>query len=288
MAMQKFEYFPELPRELQLMVWEFHEANTTSVRHYIHVIEHWNVGIYVATDPKTNKRVGTYAISEGITQSEVPDPAVAPCFEVQPFNNMFCLLYPRDITLATFDVDLIPRRDNSFAYSVWMNFKIHTFCFIPKPLGDYRNVLQYLEEDDGFGAPSSSNMNTLHWFCSIQNLELLVDTRADRLADFDRRALTEHPSLRNVTLHVTMDNLAHTPRDVRFIRLLPPYIGSSVPLDFIIGQGYPTHDSLEYTLQESAMANLMKLKGEIDDVLRNRASPIQVRVMVEVRQPTYR
>ncbi|KAK9425031.1 hypothetical protein SUNI508_03171 [Seiridium unicorne] len=152
MAMQKFEYFPGLPKELQLMVWEFHEANTTSVRHYIHVID----------CNRTNKRVDTYGISEGITQSEVPDPAVAPCFKAQPSHDMLCLLYPRDISLAIFDVDLIPRRDNLFAYNVWMNFKLHTFYFIPKPLDDSRDVLQYLEEDDGFMAPSSNNMNTLH------------------------------------------------------------------------------------------------------------------------------
>ncbi|KAI0007456.1 hypothetical protein F4779DRAFT_642984 [Xylariaceae sp. FL0662B] len=56
---QKFQYFPRLPVELQLMIWEFYRKQA-GIRHYMGVNTK-NERLYAAMDTEGNRFVNTYA-----------------------------------------------------------------------------------------------------------------------------------------------------------------------------------------------------------------------------------
>ncbi|MFH4333505.1 hypothetical protein WAJ64_21620, partial [Acinetobacter baumannii] len=49
MALQTFPRFMDLPREIQLQIWEMYEESKPHVRHYFHPLVYINGHLYAAT-----------------------------------------------------------------------------------------------------------------------------------------------------------------------------------------------------------------------------------------------
>lgn len=209
MPLQHFHRFLDLPREVQLLIWEFHE--TDNFPHFIHYFRRMIVysgRLYAAADKSSGWLADTLASPGGPTETEVPDPAVTPHSKIRLIGNIHWLSSDQMPTPTRFSTIQSPRPGPSESHA-WVNFKHDTFSFVNANSARFDDgFLDYFKEDVDLIMPRQASSGTLdsraHWFFRIQNLALIVQHEQGQLGAFDRLLLANHPSLRSVTLITRM------------------------------------------------------------------------------------
>lgn len=223
MDLQTFHRFQDLPRELQLRVWEIYEADRPCARHYFRNMVYLKGSLYGATQQDNYRLPSPHpaATLQDPEHAEVPDRALTAdskillsehCTDDHEAKCVF--LYDETEPLSALSF----RRIRSYSHetqSFWrrVNFKLDTFCFSSaRRSSDAPTVLDFFDDKLGTSAPVSLR----HWFFRIQKLDLLVTSRQSQLGQFDKRILAGHPSVRTVTLVPTIHQLIceHTSLDV--------------------------------------------------------------------------
>ncbi|KAL1865013.1 hypothetical protein Daus18300_007360 [Diaporthe australafricana] len=209
-TLQQFNRFRELPRELQLRIWELYECSQPHRRHYFRSMIVWPGRLYAGVDQYTNRRIVNVATANDPNQTRVPDTAVAPWTKIQlpADDNRDNHWVSRDDFSAGAPFCQIqgPNSMTTPAY-LWVNFKNDTFCFAHNSGGIINNVggrdfLQYLQGVPGLfsltSGPQSQGMS--HWFFRVERLALIKFAPDRKVGHFDRQVLGVHPNLRTVTI----------------------------------------------------------------------------------------
>lgn len=177
MALQKFHRFCQLPRELQLHIWEYHELLLPLRRHYFRRMVVWRGLLYACADQETSRLVNNIAKPEGRDETEVPDPAITPDTKIKLDGTTNCLSRNSPAAVASFSKIQLSITLPSPA-SVWVNLKRDTFCFVHKSHNSRPgDVLQYLSGANGLAWPHPNSGGVLpssHWFFRIRNLSLIA------------------------------------------------------------------------------------------------------------------
>lgn len=235
-TLQQFHRFRDLPRELQLHIWECYERTQPHHQHYFRKMMVWAGRLYAGSDQHTDQRISNIANADDPDQTQVPDAAVAPQTKIQlpRMGNWDPHWVSQDefITVATFRSIQVPRSMTMPVY-IWVNFKTDTFCFARNPDEDSnRNFLQYLQDANGLVPLTSASQSPImsHWFFRIQRLVLIKTTANQPLGPLDRQLLGVHPSLRTLTIVSDLDvfrcshlgsELRSAPGTLRAVERLP-------------------------------------------------------------------
>lgn len=285
-TLNHFHRFRDLPRELQLHIWEFYERAQPHRRHYFRNMNIWPGHLYAAADQYTHERVLAIANAGDPDQTQVPDAAVTPNTKIQlPGSGSLDLNWvSRDLVLsaASFVKIQSPRAMASPAY-IWANFKNDSFCFARSSAS--QDFLQYLHGVTGLFpvTPASQSAVTSHWFHQIQSLVLIHSASHQTLGPFDRQILQAHRSLRRLTIVGIPDIFCcrepplHGP-DLRTARLPLPDFLEITGTSF---QGICTCGRLRKRVDE-----LGQLQGDLVDLFQTRtdsAPPVNINVEVEVK-----
>ncbi|KAI4601732.1 hypothetical protein KJ359_011864 [Pestalotiopsis sp. 9143b] len=220
-APKRFDYFSALPREIQLLVWEFYEVDSLKVRHVFGHYE-WDKFKYGDTDPKHFSEVWStkWNRKPKLSDFAVVDPAVAPRLEIplprhtrwlrveDPGNA--CHPYYTEMPFPDFQA---PKR--TFARHTWMNFKLDSFCFHPMKSTEMPSTISpelagffaCLKRDSSFMHFQTWEFDMSHWFWRIQHLELLFENPSIPLGSIDKFILEAHPSLKTISLVVVKNSL---------------------------------------------------------------------------------
>lgn len=227
---QQFHRFRDLPRELQIHIWELYESTQPHHRHYFRRMMVWSGRLYACADQYTNRRVSNTARAGDPDQTRVPDAAVAPKTKILLSSwGSSSLDYQHWVSedwfssAESFSYMQAPVAMDSPAY-IFANFKNDTFCFVQNPGyhngGGSQNLLQYFQGATGLSLLTSGSQLPLtsHWFFQIQRLVLVKTAANQTLGPLDRQLLGMHTSLRRVTIVAVLNNFScsHlTPRTQR-------------------------------------------------------------------------
>lgn len=217
-TLQQFHRFRDLPRELQLQIWEFYESTQPHHRHYFRRMMVWSGRLYACADQYTGRRVSNTATAGDPDQTRVPDAAVAPKTKIllSSWGNS-SLDYQHWVSedgfpsAESFSSMQAPVTMDSPAY-IFANFKNDTFCFVQNPGhhngGGSQNLLQYFQGVTGWSLLTSGSQLPLtsHWFFQIQRLVLVKTTANQTLGPLDRQLLGMHTSLRRLTIVAVLNN----------------------------------------------------------------------------------
>lgn len=217
---QHFHRFPDLPRELQLHIWDLYEAQRPRVRHYFRRMVHIPGCLH-----------GAAPATRPVRTDDVPDDALTPDTKVLLLQrgDYYDFRLPVDGNqyeyISTLDFRHIRCYPMTSSRHHWVNFKLDTFCFTQARRT--RSRLDYIEhalaarsvfdpaprvsDETLLGDPArpfpDEALLERHWFFRVQKLELLVRDVFDDLGDFDKRVLARHPSLKAVTIVPTIRQL---------------------------------------------------------------------------------
>ncbi|KAK6208196.1 hypothetical protein LQW54_006977 [Pestalotiopsis sp. IQ-011] len=204
----RFDYFLKLPREVQLLVWDFYEADCLKIRH---VFSYYDFDGFKYEQEEQDSWQRVYSFKEcpksGLIDFSAVDSAVASRHEILLPRHTRWLLEAK-----------YPERDTSttFSQNTWMNFKLDSFCFHPvkgkpkMPPAISRILTGYfpsLKRDRSFMDPRTLNFDLSHWFFRIQHLELHFHEPHTPLGEIDKFALELHPSLKTISLVVKQADL---------------------------------------------------------------------------------
>lgn len=210
-TLQHFHRFCDLPRELQLHIWELYELAQPHHRHYFRNMMVWSGRLYAGADYHTNRRVSNVATADEPDQTRVPDAAITPSTKIQLPDGGSQNHWISDDEFpaaATFSAIQTPTRMTRPAY-IWVNFKYDAFCFARNPErdnnGESKNFFQYLQGATGMFTLNSPQQPLMsHWFFRIQRLVLISSDANKALGPFDRQVLRVHPCLRELTIVATL------------------------------------------------------------------------------------
>ncbi|KAI7778104.1 hypothetical protein LA080_002604 [Diaporthe eres] len=293
-TLQHFHRFRDLPRELQLHIWELYESTQPHHRHYFRRI--WSGHLYACADQYTDRRISNIANAGDADQTQVPDAAITPKTKIQlpstgslDQNYVGDLLYP---CAATFGCIQTPTRMDSPVY-IWVNFKNDIFCFANGSdwrLGGENNILQYLPGPTGpFPSASGSQSPTMsHWFFQIQRLVLIKSATIQRLGPFDRQVLGVHPSLRELTIVVVLGHSSfHCSHLALGTQIRPGNSGviERLPLRTFTALRKAVTRSCACDRPMKCLGELEQLRRDLVDLFENRtntAPPVDVGIEVEI------
>lgn len=291
-TLQHFHRFRDLPRELQLHIWELYESTQPHHRHYFRRMVYWSGRLYACADQYTNRCVPNTANADDPYQTQVPDAAITPQTKIQlpgsgilDQNYVSGSLYP---SVATFGSIQTPTRKDNPVY-IWVNFKSDTFCFANKnELGGGPNFLQYLERGTGLFPPASESQSPImsHWFFQIQRLVLIKSAAIQTLGPLDRQVLGVHPSLRQLTMVAVIGHFRCSHLDLR-TRRRPD--NSSVierlPFRKFVALRNAVTKSCACDRPMKCLGELEQMRRDLVDLLQNRtniAPPVDVGIEVEI------
>ncbi|KAI3392673.1 hypothetical protein diail_5313 [Diaporthe ilicicola] len=295
-TLQHFGRFLDLPRELQLRVWELYERTQPHRRHYFRSMVVWSGRLYACADQYTNRRVSNIAAADDPGQTRVPDAAVAPWSKIQlaagDNQDVNWISLDEFPAAESFCQIQAPESMATPAY-LWVNFKNDTFCFAHNSEygtnnGAGRNFLQCLQGVTGL-IPVTSGVQAQylpHWFFRIQRLDLIKFAADRKLGHLDRQVLGMHPNLRSVTIVAVLDPFRCSHFDPSTQR--DPDTSSAIeriPLK--------TFEAIRQTVTRSCACDgplkrldeLEQLRRELVDLFRNRtitAPPVNVGIELEV------
>lgn len=291
-TLQHFHRFRDLPRELQLHIWELYECTQPRHRHYFRTMVYWSGRLYACADQYTNRRIPNTANADDPDQTQVPDAAITPKTKIQLSssgswgqNYVSDSLYPSAVTFGSIQM---PTRMDSPVY-IWVNFKNDTFCFANKnELGGGQNLLQYLRGATGLFPPASGSQSPImsHWFFRIQRLVLIKSAAIQILGPLDRQVLGVHPSLRELTIvvvpgHFRCSHLAlrtqQRPDNSSIIERLP------LRMFLSIRQAVTESCACEYPVKY--LGELEQMRRDLVDLFQNRTNaspPVDVGIEVEI------
>ncbi|KAI0177135.1 hypothetical protein BJ166DRAFT_491002 [Pestalotiopsis sp. NC0098] len=204
----RFDYFPKLPREIQLLVWGFYEADCLKIRHVFSYYD-FDRFKYKQEVQESWRRVWSTkeSLGSGLIDFSAVDSAVASRYEIP---------LPRH-TRWKLDIEDVGRDVNTtWSQHTWMNFKLDSFCFhpvegAPKMSPAISRILTgyfpSLKRDRNFMDPRTLKFNLSHWFFRIQHLELHFHNPHIPLGEIDKLAIELHPSLKTISLVVEQDDL---------------------------------------------------------------------------------
>ncbi|KAG6353597.1 hypothetical protein INS49_005559 [Diaporthe citri] len=292
-TLQHFHRFRDLPRELQLHIWELYECTQPRRRHYFRRMVYWSGHLYACADQYTDRRIANTANADDPDQTQVPDVAITPNTKIQlPSSGSWYQTYVSDslhTSAATFGSIQTPTRMDSPFY-IWANFKNDTFCFAANNgLGGGKNFLQYLEGPTGLFPPASGphqSPTMSHWFFRLQRLVLIKSTAIQTLGPLDRQVLGVHPSLRELTIVAVHD----------YFRCSHLALGTQIrPDNFSVTERLPlrTFVALRKAVTESCACDrptkcldgLERLRRDLVDLFQTRtntAPPVDVGIEVEI------
>lgn len=286
-TLQNFHRFRDLPRELQLHIWEFYELTQPHNRHYFRKMKIWSGRLYASADQHTNRRISNIAGTGDPRQTPVPDVAVAPETKIQLPSNAgsdpHWVSQDAVPTAETFCAIQVPRSMTSPVH-IWVNLKHDEFCFARASGDDGRggkNFLQYLEGPSGLQL-----LTTSRWFFRIQRLVLIKSAAIQTLGPFDRVVFGMHPSLREITIVAVLDDFhcSHLALGTR----QRPHNSSAVerlPLGTFLSLWQEVTGSCACDRPMRCLGELEQLRWELIELYQNRAStrpPVGVGIEVEV------
>lgn len=205
--LQHFHRFVDLPRELQLCIWDIHEAdNIPHYHHYFRRMVVYSGRLYAAADRTTGLIAYTVAGESDPYQKELPDRGLTPNTKIRLPGDTHWLCTNGRPCAEWFKVIQQPSPAPGESY-VWANFKHDTFCFA-NARGDVpgADFLDYLQAEDGLAISPAAvpEEDGTQWFFRIRHLALVITgSEQRRLGAFDRRALANHPSLRTLAIVAT-------------------------------------------------------------------------------------
>lgn len=217
-TLQQFHRFRDLPRELQLQIWDFYESTQPHHRHYFRQMMVWSGRLYACADQDTGRRISNTAKAGDPSQSLVPDAAVTPKTKIllsnwgnSSLDHLHWVSEDYFPSAESFSSMQAPVTMDSPAY-VFANFKNDTFCFVQNSGyhngGGSQNILQYFQGVTGLFLLNSRSRSTLksHWFFKIENLVLVKTAASQTLGPLDRRLLGMHTNLRRLTIVAVLNN----------------------------------------------------------------------------------
>lgn len=194
MGPQRFDRFADLPRELQLQIWDIHERdNFVHVQHYFRRMRTVDARLYAAADLDTGRSVLRPLLEHSPTPLQ-RTPFAAPRTSILlPGREHFRNVNPRP-AIYTFNLTLT-QEPAPHAFSTSTNFKHDSFCFVTSE--EHRDVLDYFAArwDEGVVFPQLAP-----WFFRIRHLVLAPRKHQPCLSSFDRWFLAKHPSLQSITI----------------------------------------------------------------------------------------
>lgn len=292
-TLQHFHRFCDLPRELQLYIWDFYESTQPHHRHYFRKMKIWPGRLYASTDQRTNRRTSNIANAGGPDQTQVPDEAVAPRTRIQLPSSVHAdphwVSQDAFITAATFTAIQLPRSMTS-PVRVWVNLKHDEFCFArasEDDSGGGKNILQYLEGAISLFslAPGSHLPITSHWFFRIQKLVLIKSAAIQKLGPLDRQLLGEHPSLREITIVAAIDNFYCDHLGLGTFGPRNPSDVDRLTLGEFLSLWQEVTKSCACAQPMKCLGELEQLRWELVELSQNRAHTkpsVRVRIEVEV------
>lgn len=210
MALQHFHRFVDLPRELQLCIWDIHDAdNFPHYRHYFRRMAIYSGRLYAAADQATSLTACTVARESDPAQDEIPpDFALTPNTKIRLPGDTHWLSISERTCAEEFILIQQPSEAPNKSY-VWANFKHDTFCFANArdglPSADF---LGYFKDEGELTVSSTVLEDRTHWFFRIQHLALVIGGDEPlRLGAHDRLALADHPSLKTIAIVTTPSKL---------------------------------------------------------------------------------
>lgn len=289
-TLQHFHRFADLPRELQLHIWEFYERTQPHRRHYFRNMMVSPGRLYAGADQYTSLRISTIANAADPDETEVPDAAVAPNTKIQlPSNgNLDQNWVSRNAihTAASFIALQGPAAMASPAY-IWANFKNDSFCFA-RNRGSQK-FLQYLEGATGLLPLTSSSQPPVisHWFHRVQRLVLISRDANQTLGPFDRQILRAHRSLRSLTIVTTLNHFICD--HLHFERLLDTSRKiERVPLTTFLEMRQTLTGTCPCGWLWERLDEFEQLRRDLVDLFQTRtnsAPPVNVGIEVEVCRP---
>lgn len=298
-TLQHFYRFRDLPRELQLHIWELYECTQPHHRHYFRRMVYWSGRLYACADQYTNRRISNAANADDPDQTQVPDAAITPKTKIQlpssgsggqHYVSRKDLLFP---CAETFVFIQTPTTMTRPVY-IWANSKNDTFCFAndyepgDKSNGGGPNFLQYLRGATGLfplasGPPSPI---TSHWFFRIQRLVLIQSDLTQPLGPFDRQVLGVHPSLRELTIVAVLENFccSHLALDTQRFHNNVSVI-ERLSLRTFVALRKAVTKSCVCDRPMKYLSELEQLKRDLVDLFQNRtntAPPVDVGIEVEI------
>lgn len=291
----RFDYFPKLPREVQLLVWDFFEASFLQIRHVFSYLslddfEYWE------EDRETRRRIWLDFKSAPVDFAAV-DSALASRHEISlPRHTRWLAERPHHGTYAT------------FPQPTWMNFKLDRFCFHPMkstpkmPPLISRMLTGYfpsLKRDKNFMNPQTLKFDMSHWFFRIQHLELHFHDPHTPLGEIDKFAIEVHPSLKTISLMVKHADLFNYREPLLPLGPLPNYRlwleGKFLELtnqEIIIVSGdvgtilskakdpcpYSTHGEI----RPAVAAKVLEFQQEIRNLMKHRVVSVSPVVQIKI------
>lgn len=293
-TLQHFHRFRELPRELQLHIWELYESMQPHHRHYFRRMVYWSGHLYECADQSTNRRISNIANAADPDQTQVPDTAITPKTKIRlpssgslDQNYVGDLLYP---CAATFGSIQTPTRRDSPVY-IWVNFKKDTFCFANSSdwrLGGGPNFLQYLEGATGLFPPASGSQSPImsHWVFRIQRLVLIKSAAIQTLGPLDRQVLGVHPSLRQLIIVAVSGHFRCSHLDLRTQRRPDKSsVIERLPLRKFVALRKAVTGSCACDRPMKCLGELEQMRRDLVDLFQNRtniAPPVDVGIEVEI------
>lgn len=311
----KFGKFLMLPKELQLLIWEWFEVVNLRVRHTFISIHPENFEYFDLSQTSFAKHV--WSANRNFEDHETYpgldarrprsligfiDSAVARRYEVPLLrDSKWAPEYYG--SLSQFDRPY----DRFRRYApTWMNFKVDSFFFMPalhvwsgvsRRHGPIRSVqptafFHCFRHDEQFKAPqtSLSDLKKTHWFWSIQNLELFIAKLNTHLDDRERHVLGIHPALKSVKLLVTRTSLncTHKTEDAYvddgngynrrvFHELKHDNRGLSDDLSAVLAQwNTPPHNICECGQPRSFLRELLELRDDVCKLVKDRGVSVEI------------
>ncbi|KAK8856744.1 hypothetical protein PGQ11_012656 [Apiospora arundinis] len=166
-----FHLFPNLPAELQLMIWSFWRADQPALRHYMGLTN--NARYYAALNPTTREFIKTTARS---TESDKDDPVDPMEYQIRFTNSIMTTQGkyqdPLDV-VHLIDGSRLDRSKERYARLApafaWVNFEKDAFCI--ENLGHrYETRFRFLLHNIGAKVPKPLAAD--HWASRIQTLTL--------------------------------------------------------------------------------------------------------------------
>lgn len=299
MTLQQFHRFRDLPRELQLHIWNFYEAGRPHVRHYFRRMVHIPGCLYGAAPEDNPREPCSYryraATAQDPDSTDVPDPALTPDSKVMlfPKNDRFFVYDERvQEALSAFLFRRIQfySREPGDVYR-WVNFKLDTFGFTSGSRYSFHrpvpHMLDFLWDEtlnDG-AAAKPTVVRAQDWFFRVQKLDLLLTDRQWELGEFDRHILACHPSVKTITIVLDFNEL--TCAHIELVGMRP----SSDPVYNV--ERIPLHKAVALLRATNVgpccckhpgkcLVSLQKMQQELVSLFSNHQQTRRVDVRVEV------
>ncbi|ETS87652.1 hypothetical protein PFICI_01480 [Pestalotiopsis fici W106-1] len=304
---QKFDYFPMLPKELQLLIWEHYETVNLRVRHMFCGMDEgfWDESCYYDFNQTSFPEL-VWSSGRNIRHPRsllgFVDLAVARRYEI---------MLPNWTYWAPFHGSPSPDFDHEFAQPpagfcddnswsrvpTWMNFKVDSFCFIPRLIIPFYNSARRRHSTPfpppplglilfhDFDKIENGNKKT-PWFWSIQNLELFITSIGTGFYGNEEHALAIHPALKSVKLLVAAEDLTCTHEgDGK-----GTFSGDRVLNDFLKGKrtlsddlstvlsqwNTSPHNVCDCGLPRKFLRELLELRDNIYRIVKDRVASVQI------------